>query len=298
MAVRRGEVEVFNLSFLDVISCGLGAVLTLFMISFLFARDYAPNKKRMDEALRKLQEALDKQRRKQEEIRGLQGQLAELEKDAEKNRERVVHLKRQINEKQELSFVGINTNKKRILLVVDLSGSMKSHLSLLRKVSSAVIEVLPDNDANFNILCFGLNCTGPADYLRMTAWRADKGFHPATPSNKSDAQQWLESAISREVGTGGTPTEPALLEAFSYPGLEAIILVTDGSPGEFRGTQYRIFGLQSEFNGVLSRVRERNGGRVEIHCVGLGAELYKESKFRDFLRALADENGPGSFAAF
>lgn len=307
MARARREINIFNLSFLDVLSCGLGAVVVLFIIGFLDAKDVQSRQ----EDLKKVQDAVEDMRRGHAEklkvTRALKDLIDELELKKTADAQRIDGLRRQLDRLQTINFVGIHTRRKNLLVVMDLSGSMYDadpHYATpkdkLVTLARALVQALPGQEFRFNVMGFWSR----EPELAFPLFEQDGRFVPADAAARERAETWIQTTVDAyEKNRGGTPTWAAIQKAASLPGVEAVILITDGAPSECL--------LKDEATGAFlpqvplldafrARVRAFNRGRFEIHCIGVGKELYEPGRgpaFRRFLKVLAEENG-GGFASF
>jgi hypothetical protein len=302
MARQRREINIFNLSFLDVLSCGLGAVVVLFILGFYNARTYEARAKDQKD----LQDALDDARRgfeeKQKVTRRLKDYVAELRRTTSASREKIEALQRQLDSLQSINFVGIRTERRVLLVLMDLSGSMYQEdanyarsADKLIALSQALVQSIPGEEFRFNVMGFW----GGAPAVEFPTFKPD--FVPATPENREEATVAIKRIVD-EYGKkqGGTPTWEALSRAFSAPGLQAVILITDGAPNEClvrNDSTGKFDPVPPAFDTFRAKVLRHKPAGVEIHCIGVGKELYGDPVFRRFLVGLSTDNG-GGFAAF
>lgn len=284
--MRRREISLFNLSFLDVISCGLGAVVTLLLIAFPAAQEAQARKKAHASLLDRIAEAKAQAESRRAEAAGIRAQIEDLKKDEEKNREAVAALGRYVDQLLAFNFAGVYTEKKRVVVLMDLSGSMASQREDLTAVASALVDFFQGAgaaDVRFAVIGFGAQTTAAQPDAFPSAFPG-QGLVPMTDANRDHAKRWIVEMAYQRLG-GGTPTKRALELAFEIPDVEAVLLLTDGSPDGGGGP-------------VLDRAAELNRGRgVEIHCIGMGKALFEKDEFRVFLQRLATSNH-GRFAAF
>jgi len=154
-----------------------------------------------------------------------------------------------------VSFYGIPVRSSRIIFVLDRSGSMNMHDTTdgRTRLDRAKIELLRTVDGlplgtQANIVFFG---TGAEE------WR--HGLVPLSRTNRRAVKGFLKGIDA----TGGTDLYEALALALSDRNVEAVYLLSDGSPtGKHRGFKDMLGAV-----GLLNRVR-----RVRIHCIALGHE--------------------------
>lgn len=193
-----------------------------------------------------------------------------------------------------VSFYGIETRSKRIVYILDVSGSMQWRLAAYssgggrppekaptgeRKFDHAVKELkrsitsLP-KDATFNIVCY-------SDVVRV--WQ--KTLVDASPDQKAKAFDWVDSALV----DGATNIFDAVERAFGLAGrgtrdkryglaADTFYLLTDGRPN--RGRVIEPDAMITEI-GRLNKFK-----RVVIHTIGLGRDADWE-----FLEKLAEQSG-------
>ncbi|TAH34575.1 MAG: VWA domain-containing protein [Planctomycetota bacterium] len=180
-------------------------------------------------------------------------------------------------ETETLSYFGIPIRSDRVVFVLDSSGSMNDLLPEQprhTRGSMAVeelIRTLPrlEPQARFNIVFFSERAAafGPAPSGR------DGGLSPRTEEQLTAATGWLRNRRF----DGGTNILAALELAFEHPGVEEVILLSDGEPtvGEVR--PYRILNQVARWN------RWRH---VRVSTIALAAPLGA----RQFLYKLAAQH--------
>lgn len=302
MARARREINIFNLSFLDVLSCGLGAVVVLFILGFYGARNFEArerDRKALEEALADARRGFEE---KQQVTRRLKDYIAELRRASSADRERIEGLQKQLDSLQSINFVGIRTEKRAILILMDLSGSMYQEDANYSRsadkvvtLAQSLVQSIPGEEFRFNVMGFW----GAGGIVEFPVFSPD--FVPATAENRERAEAAIRRIVD-EYGkkSGGTPTWEALERSFANPALRAVILITDGAPNECLvkdEASGKFLPVAPAFDAFRSKVRQRKPRDVEIHCIGVGKELYGDPVFRRFLVGLAADNG-GGFAAF
>jgi Mg-chelatase subunit ChlD len=165
------------------------------------------------------------------------------------------------------SILGLATDKREVVIVVDMSGSMRAHRS---KVTQALNEILgqmrPDN--RFAIIGYRGGPTYDSFPSNGQLVRAD--------SATLNAARGFVNGLPSRFG-GGTPTQGALIRTLNLRP-EAIILMSDGAPDDGRP------------GAIIRNVTLRNRGRAEIHTVAIG-DYTSDKKLTIFLQELANQNG-------
>lgn len=168
------------------------------------------------------------------------------------------------------AYYGIEITAKRILFVIDRSGSMRGNdrgmtrLDRAKRELIVAIESLP-SDCEFSVVSFD-----------ATTWVWQDRLLPATEENKQDAARYINKL---RYGSN-TNTHGALLAALSYDDeLEAVFLVTDGAP-----TTGILTAPQLILQDVVKRNRWR---RLTINTIGISVNRMTEA----FLNAIAVQTG-------
>ena len=292
------DTTVFTTSAIDLFASALGAFILLVMILFPYYRNAGSDdafsrtqeiQERRRLASGQIEELLAAQRTSQSEVqdmdeanRGIQAAISRLQ-------EKMANIKTQLAEEPvvapepveeiteepealvaglEFSILGLATEAKTFVIVVDMSGSMLSYTELMIKSVQEVLEPL-DETNQFAIMGYQGN---PAPVL----WTyPDRGLVQATPENLDSAREFTRSLARRF--SGSTPTHYALLSALEYPA-EAVILMSDGEPDNAPG-----FILQDIAG--LNRYENK-----EIHTVAIG-DYTQNRGLVMFLQTLAQQNG-------
>ena len=203
------------------------------------------------------------------------------------------------------SYYGIKTQSKRIVYVLDISGSMNTEIGggtsgavTLRegeeeRVSGPKIEIaknelkgairkLPE-DAYFNLITF--------NHLVKT-WQPK--MMKATQKNKNEAYLFIRDLTAE----GSTYTYGALKESFKFAGMGAsdpnyasgvdtIFLLSDGAPTDQSFPTSRLVDTDE----ILTAVRQWNAlSKIVIHSIAIDIAT-QGSSFIQFMKKLAEQNG-------
>lgn len=167
-------------------------------------------------------------------------------------------------------YYGIDIHSKRLLFILDHSGSMKDPwygMTRLARAKGELIKAIRElpGDVEFGIVCF---------HTRIHQWQED--LVEATEANKDLAIDFVN-----RLGYGDrTNTYGVLRAALDYDkDLEAIYLLTDGKP-----TIGELVSHQSILMDILHRNRFRH---LNLNTIGIAVDGFT----RQFLKRLADESG-------
>ena len=301
MRIPDRNTSVFSTSAIDLFASALGAFILLVMLLFPYYRNagseaaYAKTEDIMQQrrlAAGKIEQMLADQRTAQSELQELDVVNRGIEANISRIRNQMADIKDQLAEMPvptpepieeiieetepealtagvEFSILGLATEAKSFVIVIDMSGSMIAYASLMIK---SVLEVLePLNESNeFAILGYQ-GIPAPED------WRYPNGTDliRATPENLEDAKKYTED-LARKF-SGSTPTLSALDWAMEYSA-DSIILMSDGEPDNTPA-----FIIQE-----ISRINRF--GNKEIHTVAIG-DYTQNRGLVMFLQELAKQNG-------
>lgn len=191
------------------------------------------------------------------------------------------------------SYYGITIHSRRILYVIDISGSMArpgSSQPPSPRVEDAKKELL----RSIRTLDAGSAFTVYAFHDTVSKWKP--GLVKASPEARDDVRKWIEALGASSWTNTYAALEEAIRASAADPrnnmgadyalAADTIFLLTDGAPTT-PGGQVRDARGNPEYLRVLAAVRDWNREkRVAIHAIGVGPEVNAE-----FLSALARENG-------
>lgn len=149
---------------------------------------------------------------------------------------------------------------KKVVILVDTSGSMEQYMNELKKELAALIwDQLYRLGARFNLIRFSGDCE---------KWK--QRLEPATQENCHSAVSWS----SRFTASGNTCTLDALRMAFDDPDITAVYMLTDGKP-------------DTSTSMVLKEVSEMNVDRkIPINTISFNCS---DSTANNFLHLMAQE---------
>lgn len=168
----------------------------------------------------------------------------------------------------EFSILGLASNAKSFVIVIDMSGSMMAYSDLMIK---SVLEILQPLDETNQLAIVGYqgdpapvlwNYPGPDTLMR------------GTPENLRQAREFARGLANRF--SGSTPTYVALKAALQFKS-DAIILMSDGQP-------------DNNPNFIIQDITNENRfTRIEIHTVAIG-DYTSNRGLVMFLQTLAQNN--------
>jgi len=177
-------------------------------------------------------------------------------------------------------FLGLKTDRKRILFLVDMNKYLAPHEELVQRTVIRAMESL-QTGYQFGILGFQQQDTGP-EYYR---WPADGSLVDMTDQSRSDAISFLRGISGKFEGSSSLLS--AFDHAFQSPA-EAIILFSDGLPNP-------AFNANLSPGRLVRSITVANTKSKEIHAVTVG-DYFKYSGTVEFMESLARANA-GSFLA-
>lgn len=295
------ETTVFTTSAIDLFASALGAFILLVMLLFPYYRHAGP-----DDSFARTQDIMEKRRLASGELADLKARQQELQSEldemteANQGREQQVsRLRKQLMDIKnqlaalptevtepvdivnpepepkalthgvEFSILGLATEAKKFVIVVDMSGSM---LQYENEMIKSVLEILKPLDETNQFAIVGYH-GNPQPVL----WSFPTGNRllTATKENLSMAESFTRSLVRKFVGS--TPTHFALQAALEYPA-DAIILMSDGEPNSPPGF-------------IVENITQLNQfRRTEIHTVAIGDYTHNRSLVL-FMQTLARLNG-------
>lgn len=284
---RRREINVFSLSFLDLISGALGAVIILYVA----VPKANPLERRMEEASQTVVAQAARISELEKELSQLKGLQATAQGALQENQE----LKQKLaaaEEKKALpdvsdagTDVGFKFKGRNIVFIIDTSKSM-----LLEDRMGQV-------KAGLKMLITSMPSTYSIDVVQFPNGMRTP-FHPLYGKLHRLGLETKEDVFDFLYGlkpNGATPTRDVLNYVFkNYPDASDVVLLTDGEPSIHNSA------LKDDIYGLLNEVRKLNPGtRLQINTIGVGEEVLHDKAGRpyQFLRLLSEQNN-GFFVGF
>ena len=177
-------------------------------------------------------------------------------------------------------FLGLKTDKTRILLLVDMNKYLSEHQALVVRTVARALDSLKSG-YEFGILGFQQLDSGP----RYHRWPEGGELAEMNGSNRAEAMRFVRELSGRFEGSSSL--QKAFELAFAGPA-EAIILISDGLPNPTYNGGLPPRALIQDI--VLKNTRGR-----EIHAVTIG-DYFKYKGTVDFMENLARANSGGFLA--
>lgn len=273
---KRREINAFSISFLDLLSGALGAVIILYVA---IPKNPPVNPDQVDKSV----------------VEGYVQELKKTDEQVKKLKEQVLALNAQILESQQVKKeapvvrenfdVGFKFKGRKVLFIIDTSYSMREEdrIGQVKAGLKMLLTALPA-EYEVDIIQFPLGQRAPF----KTLWGSIK---------KNSAEHKLE-ALEFIYGLkpyGGTPTRDVLLYALrNYQGaISDIVLLSDGAPSLHNSNQ------KDDIFDILKVIRENNSSKIQINTIGVGSDFIydKSSSHYQFLSLLAEET-QGFFVGF
>lgn len=278
---KRREINVFSISFLDLLSGALGAVIILYvaMPKNQPPVEADPVKQMMQQDLVQLQSQLQKS---QITIEELQKKLTETMVSSQAKEEpKPEPVKKQ--EGADLD-IGFKFKGRNIVFLIDTSYSMTEE-DRMGQVKAGLKMLLTSLTPAYRIdvVQFPFGMRAPF----RTMWGATKENRGM---NKMDAFDFIY-ALKPD---GGTPTRDALLFVLkNYEDMTDLVLLSDGAPTLHNSNK------KDDIYDIMRVVREENRNKVQINSIGVGSDFIRDktSERYKFLSLLAEETG-GFFVGF
>ena len=177
-------------------------------------------------------------------------------------------------------FLGLKTDKTRILVLVDMNKYLADHEALVAKTVTRALDSLKPG-YEFGILGFQQLDSGPRYHRFPESGR----LVAMTSANRAGAQRFVRQLAGQFEGSSSL--KDAFAQALETPA-EAIILLSDGLPNPTYNA-----GLPPR--ALIQDIVMANSRGVEIHAVTIG-DYFKYKGTVDFMENLARANAGGFLA--
>lgn len=177
-------------------------------------------------------------------------------------------------------FLGLKTDRKRILFLVDMNHFLAGHEALVRRTVVRAMDSL-QTGYQFAILGFQQRDSGPRYYR----WPDGGGLANMDDRRRAEAIDFLDGLARRFEGSSSLLD--AFAQAFQSPA-DAIILVSDGLPNP-------AFNEGLSPGRLVRSITLANTQGKEIHAVTVG-DYFKYRGTVEFMESLARANAGGFLA--
>jgi uncharacterized protein YegL len=275
---KHRQIELFSISFLDLLSGALGAVIILYVAIPKNKPVELPEENIVHESLKK-DLALSKKKLEdaKEELNAANLKLAQLQ--AMPVSPTVDSVPGGANLDVGFKFKGRN-----VVFIIDTSYSMIEE-DRMGQVKAGIKMLLTSLPSAFKIEIVQFPLGERAPFRSM--WGTTKEFQSL---NRMDAFDFIYSLRP----SGGTPTRDTLMFVLkNYEDVSDIVLLTDGAP------TYHNSNKKDDIYEILRLVREQNKTKVQINTIGVGSNFLKDkaSEQYKFLSLLSSESN-GFFVGF
>lgn len=302
--MKRRETNVFSIAFLDLLSGALGAVIILF-VAVPKSKVEDPTKKEIKEkegfarqmtieaqkdmmsdytAILNVKEELEK---KVSELEGKNRELTTKNKQLQAKAKQVNEDKKEARDRKTASIpvdVGFKFKGKRIVFVIDVSGSMFMEDKIGQvKAGLKMLITSMGEDFSIDVVHFPDGMAREYRYL----WGRPKQM---TKRNKQVVYRFLHDLRP----WGATPTRATMQFALrNYKDATDIVLLSDGAPTRSNSKQ------TDDIYSVISDIKSRNSRGVQINTIGVGSDFLMDTHNPKyiFLKRVSEQN-KGFFVGF
>jgi hypothetical protein len=306
---RRRSFEVYSLSAIDLFASAMGAFI---VISIILMPDYQKEVRsqgdleyleqlagQTDALLRETETGRDalldallaaqtRHQQLQAELDVVSSEVQTLEAEQQARMDQppppppspVVTPEDEGSKQETFRFLGLKTDRKRILFLVDMNRFLAGHEALVRETVKRGMDSL-QTGYQFAILGFQQRDNGIKHYR----WPEDGTLANMNPQNRAEAGRFLDG-LSRNY-EGSSSLIRAFEQAFESPA-DAIILVSDGLPNP-------AFNDGLSPSRLVRSITLANTKAKEIHAVTVG-DYFKYRGTVEFMESLARANSGGFLA--
>ena len=313
MKKSNREINIFSMSTLDLFASAMGAFILITLVLFPYVLNTGKSEERVAEIKAQFEKQLAEikaqfEERKAEVKAQREERIEASLPDTSVSEEQVAEIKAQFEgqiealqdqadalQKQIDStpiLLGIKTNSKKFVFVVDMSGSLNLTDPMYRgkypdgrdhrqSMMLSLETILANFKTGIELAMIGFHV--PDGYnVQLHYWPADRTYFRMRKNRQS--RDRVMSQLKKWMGLvyGGTPTLEALREALVL-NPEEIILLTDGQPDD-------------DWRSVVNTITRLNTQKIPIHGIAVGDYLSHRDLI-DFLMELTNRNGGALVAA-
>lgn len=267
MRRKNREISIFSMSALDLFASALGAFILIALIALPDYLKTVPVKVEIQQLKQQIQHQQAQLQQAQQKHDALQQERDALEQERDALQQALQDAQGSIR----FTLLGIATQAKSFVTLVDMSGSMDQYDATLKRVFR---ELTTELDGSIQMQIIGFQ--GDDSSLHLPTWQTPRQLKALTPAGKQQAIAYVDSLAGRFAG--GTPTGAALKEALKYPA-QAILLLSDGAPN-------------GNAQAIISEITRLNQGQKQIHAIAIG-DYFSDAALVNFLKGLAQRNNGG-----
>ena len=299
---KRRDITIFSISFLDLLSGALGAVIILYIaVPKATITKELSDKNKVELVSKKLDKI------KQDLVycqKSLKENLEILTATKAKNKANQINCDKKISEmkklneekkaktkKQKLEPVsvsntdsGFNFKGKKIIFVIDVSGSMQKG-DRIGQVKAGLKMLITSMSSEFMVDIVYFPDGSKSDYKPLWEW-----LNFIDKNNKKEIYKFLHNLKPY----GSTPTRGVMEYVLnSYGDATDLVLLSDGAPTKSNSRELE------DIDELIKYILKKNAFGIQINTIGVGRDFFtdkKNSKYV-FLKRLADETG-GFFVGF
>lgn len=277
---KRRPIEVFSISFLDLLSGALGAVIILYVA---IPKNQPVPIDSPKEDIEKVQ-LVEDLKNAQKQIDNLKSDINAMVAELEVKKEIVPVKTDSTSQSSKDLDIGFKFKGKNIVFIIDTSYSMieEERITNVKAGLKMLLSSL-SGDYKIDIVQYPLGMRAPF----RSMWGATKELKSM---NKHDAFDFIYALKPY----GGTPTRDTLSFVLkNYDEISDIVLLSDGAP------TYHNSNKRDDIYEILRMVRELNHRKTQINTIGVGSSFLKDQTTDEyrFLTQLATENN-GFFIGF
>ena len=280
MRTKKSDIQVFSISFLDVLSCALGAVIILLVIAPISP----PTPEAKISVIQNLQTMIQALKAKSYKLENQVKTLTTENQKIKKSNKPIKTIKNQ----SAPSVFGLPLKAEDAIFVIDVSKSMDWQIDNLYETMESLLRSC--DVKRFRFLYYDQFIYDSERYWPY-------GWFPGTDNNKElvlkNSKKLLPSLINSEPYS--TNSGDALYTALGYRDADVIYFITDGFP---------TWG-DTDVDYILNKVNRLNRGKTIINSVMVGlpgatSNVYgrvvflpeaRPKELYDFLHELAEQNG-------
>ncbi|EQC44015.1 VWA domain-containing protein [Bacteriovorax sp. Seq25_V] len=296
--MKRKEINVFNISFLDLLSGALGAVIILFIsvpkneapeASSKIVKATCTNEEKLlkqcltdnEDQKKIISEGKLAKEELEKKVSSLQ---AELEKIKTKAKEESEIIQKSQSEGDGSADTGFNFKGKNIVFIIDVSGSMQGEK--IGQVKAGLKMLIASMGKEYKVDVVYYPHSVNQDYYSL--WGVTQSLHNLRV--KEEVYDFLNNLVPK----GNTPTRSAMLYAMSnYKEATDIVLLSDGLP-TISGSR-----KVDDYKDLIKDILWHNGRSIQINTIGVGKMVFSSrgNDLYKFLKELSEKTN-GFFYGF
>ena len=283
---KNKEINIFNLSMLDIILSSMGAFLIIIFILFphynkksienlndqsllvqqknqrinILQKVITQKNDEIEKLLKKIESTYDQRTDKYEKSSNINFKIQKLTKELKKSKKTIKKLETSVRSLESKLNYNLKLLKDRnIVFMLDISGSMDEKLIHVKAGLKMIVATM-DESYSIDIVLFPYQGGNYKEYYGE--------LKKVTEKTKYNMFHYMDNIVDQEGGTPTLETLKFILSNVKYQKAGSIIVLSDGRPENITSIQ--------DIKKFVNEIKKANTDNKKINTIGIGKEFIEK----------------------